>query len=285
MLLFSAVLVYETPDGRRAIECPMFAASHPEIAYRKAMRQGAEPRYGWRFAGIAELAVADESQEAGLGLIESGSAQALVVTKSDLSAFRDSRWAGVEPDAAELAAAEVDPPALMELTGVEEVPWATLSHAYGPATDVPLDLRRLASSDANLRQAAVDALSGTIYHQGDLFTATAAAIPFLMRIAACPAIPDRAQLLEFLLEIAERSVIDPEWIRKERQKLRKLYGDCYVGPADEMPAEQIAANAAVHAALLAAEPELRQMQADPDTGIRELALRVADVIRATRARG
>ncbi|MEV4709105.1 hypothetical protein [Actinoplanes sp. NPDC049316] len=60
------------------------------------------------------------------------------------------------------------------LDGLDEVDWAALTHAYGPAHDVPELLREAALSD----------LYGRIFHQGTVYTATAAAVPFLVELAA-----------------------------------------------------------------------------------------------------
>ena len=57
--------------------------------------------------------------------------------------------------------------------------------AYGRALDVPCDLRRLASSDADVRAEALWQLGGSIFHQGDVFDSTAAA-PRLDTISSAP---------------------------------------------------------------------------------------------------
>jgi hypothetical protein len=43
-------------------------------------------------------------------------------------------------------------------TGIDEVDWASLRHAYGSAEDVPPLLRGLASADAVERETALDGL-------------------------------------------------------------------------------------------------------------------------------
>ncbi|TXS50815.1 hypothetical protein [Streptomyces sp. t39] len=69
------------------------------------------------------------------------------------------------------------------LEGVDAVDWAALDHAYGPADDVPDMLRATLSADADEREAACDDLFSSLCHQGDVYGATAAAVPFVARLA------------------------------------------------------------------------------------------------------
>ncbi|OIK23665.1 hypothetical protein VT52_031345 [Streptomyces malaysiense] len=88
------------------------------------------------------------------------------------------------------------------LSGLDGLDWSALTHAYGPADDVPGLLRALCSPDAEQRHQALDALYGNIFHQGSRYPATAAAVPFLVRMAADPALPGRAVCLELLAALA-----------------------------------------------------------------------------------
>jgi HEAT repeat protein len=88
------------------------------------------------------------------------------------------------------------------LTGLDAVDWSALTHAYGPADDVPGQLRALCSPDPEERGKALDALYGTIFHQGSRYPATAAAVPFLARMAADTSLPGRAAHLELLAALA-----------------------------------------------------------------------------------
>jgi hypothetical protein len=56
------------------------------------------------------------------------------------------------------------------LEGLEEIDWAALRHAYGPATDVPQWLRPLRSPDPEVRQWAREYWN--IVHQGTRYAAT-----------------------------------------------------------------------------------------------------------------
>ncbi|MEE1786571.1 hypothetical protein PUR71_27255 [Streptomyces sp. SP17BM10] len=89
------------------------------------------------------------------------------------------------------------------LDGLDDIDWAALHHAYGPATDVPGLLRALASPDPAERDHALDALYGGVHHQGDLYGSTLACLPFLCALAASPAVADRGALLTLLDSIGE----------------------------------------------------------------------------------
>ncbi|HEY0699600.1 MAG TPA: hypothetical protein VGD43_17520 [Micromonospora sp.] len=88
------------------------------------------------------------------------------------------------------------------LENLDSVDWARLSHAYGPATDVPDQIRALRSPDPETRRQARWELYGNIFHQGTRYEATAHAVPFLLELLAEPATPDRADLLQLLVSIA-----------------------------------------------------------------------------------
>ncbi|GAB2852129.1 hypothetical protein GCM10027074_18610 [Streptomyces deserti] len=87
------------------------------------------------------------------------------------------------------------------LTGIDEVDWASLRHAYGSAEDVPGLLRGLASADPVERETALDGMYGAVYHQGDVYDATLACVPFLLALAVREEVRDRAGIVELLVGI------------------------------------------------------------------------------------
>jgi tetratricopeptide (TPR) repeat protein len=91
------------------------------------------------------------------------------------------------------------------LAGLDDVDWRTLRHAYGPAADVPGQLRALLSPDAHIRGRALRHLYSNIWHQGSVYEATALAVPFLIKLLAYPWTPDRTGILYLLAAIAESS--------------------------------------------------------------------------------
>ncbi len=85
---------------------------------------------------------------------------------------------------------------------LDAIDWAALRHAYGSAGDVPESLRDTVAADPETRRAAWADLGGSIIHQGSRYSATAAAVPFLLEIAADPAVPQRENALWFLMVAA-----------------------------------------------------------------------------------
>ena len=267
---FIAVLVFEEGPERRSIEEHVFRANHPEIAYQCALAKGGEERYGRQFVGLAELCVKSE-EVAPFCVIQSGSASEIVCPKGNLSAFNDSRWVDVSPDEAELEAALREPPMLVDLDGLDAVEWGELTHAYGSARDVPLDLRRLASSVPAVRDAALWELQGSIYHQSDVYDATAAAVPFLIRLASCSAPPNRCDILDLVAEIARSAFWDPDKIRKAWAKARARYSATWGDTGMDIAEQRIANMQLVQPALIACSDQLRALLADANERIRTSA--------------
>ena len=66
---------------------------------------------------------------------------------------------------------------------IDSLPWATVRHAYGAATDSPRQLRRLVSQDIDARMHAVcDFLYSHPWHQYSLYSATAYSMMSVARI-------------------------------------------------------------------------------------------------------
>ncbi|MFE6070621.1 PBS lyase [Streptomyces sp. NPDC056525] len=140
------------------------------------------------------------------------------------------------------------------LTGIEEVDWASLGHAYGPADDVPELLRGLASADPAERETALDGMYGAVHHQGDVYDSTLACIPFLLELVADPAVQDRGCIVELLTSIGGIELDDDEELDE-------------LDPEDEefIPA----ANYAMAAAAIAAGADVfLGLVSDPDPEVR-----------------
>ncbi|MEU8028907.1 HEAT repeat domain-containing protein [Streptomyces sp. NPDC049099] len=96
------------------------------------------------------------------------------------------------------------------VTGIDEVDWASLRHAYGTAEDVPGWLRALASADTAERATALDGMYGALHHQGRVYDSTLACVPFLLSLVAREELPDRSGVMELLVVIgAENTDGDP----------------------------------------------------------------------------
>ncbi|MGC5018397.1 HEAT repeat domain-containing protein [Micromonospora sp. DT47] len=70
------------------------------------------------------------------------------------------------------------------LDGLDEIDWKGLTHAYGPAVDTPGLLRAVASTDEEEADEALDAIVGSVFHQGTVYPATVPAVPFLAELAS-----------------------------------------------------------------------------------------------------
>jgi hypothetical protein len=69
------------------------------------------------------------------------------------------------------------------LNFIDTLPWEEVSHAYGSASDGPVELRRLLSSDEGERQDAINGfLYSSVYHQYSVFTATPFVVASVIKI-------------------------------------------------------------------------------------------------------
>ncbi|WNM32808.1 hypothetical protein RKE30_21620 [Streptomyces sp. Li-HN-5-11] len=87
------------------------------------------------------------------------------------------------------------------LAGLDAHPWASVSHAYGPAEDLPELLRALAEGGGDAEEA-ISELYSCILHQGTVYSASVDAVPYLARIAAA-ARPGTTEVLCLLGGLAE----------------------------------------------------------------------------------
>jgi hypothetical protein len=272
--IFLAVLIYDNGNGWRSEEPYVYHASHPEIAYQRALADGEEHRYGRQFLGLSRLEeIAREIER--IARSQKGDAKELVVRKEDLAAFCDPRWSGVPCDPTELANALRDPPLLVEVEGLEQIRWHQYPHAYGPATDVPRNIRRLASSQTKVREQALWELSGSIYHQGTLYGATAVAIPCILRLAADTRVPDRPKMCRFLAAVAESAAVDATRIRDAWALRGKKLGEVFGKPTAEMAEEEIANVRAVRGAFLDHLHLLQKLQSDADSEVARIGMSIA----------
>lgn len=89
------------------------------------------------------------------------------------------------------------------LKGLDQIDWAALRDAYGPATDFPRRLRAVLSSDKDERQEAFGELFGSIVHQGTVYEATVVAAPFIIEVLRSPPRYDAEYVALLLASIAE----------------------------------------------------------------------------------
>src|SRR5215469_14243440 len=92
---------------------------------------------------------------------------------------------------------------MLALAGLDEVDWSAVSDAYGPATDIPALFRALVSGNPDHREFACELLHQTIWHQGNVYSATAAAIPFLYNLLEADGPHDKEAIAGLLGLIAD----------------------------------------------------------------------------------
>ncbi|WP_033442411.1 HEAT repeat domain-containing protein [Saccharothrix sp. NRRL B-16314] len=141
------------------------------------------------------------------------------------------------------------------LTGLDDIDWSALEHAYGPAHEVPDLLRGLVSDDPEVRETALDGMYAAVHHQESIYDSTLAAIPFLIRIAGQGGLPGRSDVLELLASIG-----DPE-------------GDFEPGTPERQATDAVAE----------AFPLFLAALDDPDPDVRQAACEALTVCRAETA--
>lgn len=273
---FAAILIYEDGNGWRCEEPRVYRATHPEIAYQLALADGNEQRYGRRFLGLSHLEETTEEVEP-ITRSQKGDARELVVRKEELAAFCDPRWKAMPGDETELANALREPPLLLEIEGLDKIRWHEYSHAYGTASEVPKDIRRLASAEAEVREQALGQLFGSIYHQGTIYSATAVAVPFLLQLATDKRLPDRSKLCELLEAVAESAAVDPTKLRAAWAWQRKNFGEIFAKPTAEMAEAEVANFLAVRQAFLDCLDAIETLQSDSDPNV---ANKAASILRS-----
>ena len=158
---------------------------------------------------------------------------------------------------------------------LDSVSWKDLSDAYGAAESVPDAIRELLSEDPVTREKARRFLCRTIYHQGDIFNSTAAAVPFLVSILAADASPDRRQLASFVCEIAKSAAVTDAQITARWTKIYRTLGDLYDVPASVKISHQVHATRATRQALLREAQSLSSillhLTPEPEETVAELA--------------
>ncbi|MGW3917049.1 HEAT repeat domain-containing protein [Streptomyces sp. NPDC005070] len=106
---------------------------------------------------------------------------------------------------------------------LDVIDWSSMTHAYGPADEIPGWLRAMASADTAIREAAVGHFYNAVHHQGDVYACTTASLPFLFALADDPHTPDRASIVELLVSIGRHAV--------ERCEILYADGPDYAGSA------------------------------------------------------
>lgn len=119
----------------------------------------------------------------------------------------------------------------MPLTAINDVDWTGLTHAYGPAGDVPDMLRGLASGEPEQVEQAWDEVVSSLFHQGTVYPATVPAVRFLVALARAGS-SRRAAIVALVGMIADPAHADGDStdqvraaVRAEADQLRPLLAD------------------------------------------------------------
>lgn len=86
------------------------------------------------------------------------------------------------------------------LEKLNDIDWASFEDAYGPAVDVPDQIRALTKGGEDAQRGLGDLYAG-IFHQGSYFDSTPLAVPFLVELVLDPAVPERRHIVQFLAEL------------------------------------------------------------------------------------
>jgi hypothetical protein len=106
---------------------------------------------------------------------------------------------------------------------IDNIDWANLNHAFGPAVDLPALLKDLFSDDQEKCSQSIDELFGNICHQGTVYEATSYAVPFIFAALDDPETPKRDELIGLLGCIATgesyHAVHQPEKVEEVRKEM------------------------------------------------------------------
>ncbi|MGI5147375.1 HEAT repeat domain-containing protein [Plantactinospora sp. CA-294935] len=161
--------------------------------------------------------------------------------------------------------------------GLDEIDWAGMSHAYGPATEVPELLRGLVSADPATREIALDGMYGAVHHQGDVYACTIACVPYLFEVVTRAGGAGRGPVVSLLASIGGAEVDDPDELVRSAEAGRDEEDDDDV----ESWAENYRRAEAVVAAGL---PVFLDLLTDPDPAVRRAVPEALLVCRAEAPR-
>lgn len=137
------------------------------------------------------------------------------------------------------------------LEGLNSIDWASLRGSGGPASEVPALLRALVSEDKSVRMDVWVELLDRLWHQGTVFPASAAAIPFLFELLTHPDVQDKGPFVELITAIAtgEGGLLCP--VRRDGEEIWRRRLAKQGQSLDQELAEAEATEQAIHAAVSA----------------------------------
>jgi hypothetical protein len=117
------------------------------------------------------------------------------------------------------------------LDGIDDIEWKRLKHAFGAATDVPAVLRALAAGPDAERRAALVKIASGLVHQGTVYSATIAAMPFLAELATSKKLPERhrANVVHLLAASAPSAPVASGKVKKKPSAAEAAHQSAYAG--------------------------------------------------------
>lgn len=97
------------------------------------------------------------------------------------------------------------------LETLDSINWSQVTNCYGKSRHIPGAIRELLSEDALVREIALRALWGVLEHQGNVYEASALAVPFLLEILTDPQTLDKRQLVHLLAHLGSRGRYLGNW--------------------------------------------------------------------------
>ncbi|KOX11299.1 hypothetical protein [Nocardiopsis sp. NRRL B-16309] len=132
---------------------------------------------------------------------------------------------------------EPAPDPLPPPTGLADVPWDTLRHAYGTADDVPGLLAAAFGADEDAALAAIGDLDAAVFHQGGgICGAAPAVLPFLVALVADAgrARQVRRDTLDLVFQLVVDAVeCDPEYVHADWPAALSAQVPCLEGLLDD----------------------------------------------------
>lgn len=160
------------------------------------------------------------------------------------------------------------------LESLDSIDWGALRHAHGDASNVPDLLRALLSDDEDVRMEAISTLHEHIWHQGTVYTASAAAVPFLFELLSHPDVQDKGGIVSLLSCIATGEAWVKYGIRVDGEATMRRRLGKEGRTLDDALTEETAMMQAIHGAMSSGLQHLLPYLNDEDG----LAAVVADVV-------
>lgn len=156
------------------------------------------------------------------------------------------------------------------LGGLDAIPWKTLRHARGEASDIPIRLRALLDPTSRTLEQDLPALEDALCRHGaQISEASLAAVPFLLDLIACTDLLRRERLLDLLVCIS----------RGEPRPHDRAEPATNGPAADGRPVDgEQTLPARINTAIAARQTEIAALLEDPDPDIASAAFALVECL-------